>query len=185
VRRHQRERLAGILVVLVGAVVLVVAIVALRSPKGSVSSGSGKHTTITNTVTPSSGRASSSSGPAPSRTSSARPSTQSSTRTSASTPPSGVKAVPLVVLNNTTTAGLAHTAARRFQAGGWTVTRFANYQNDIASTCAYYDPNSTGAKAAAEALQAEFPTIKRVQPKFAELPNGPVVVVLTPDYTST
>ena len=39
-------------------------------------------------------------------------------------------------------------------------------------------------KAAAQALQPQFPAIKRSKPKFAELPAGPVVVVLTPDYSA-
>jgi hypothetical protein len=59
-----------------------------------------------------------------------------------------------------------------------------NLTNDIISTCAYYDPDVSGAKAAAQALRTQFPVIQRVQPKFAELPSGPVVVVLTPDYLS-
>jgi hypothetical protein len=90
---------------------------------------------------------------------------------------------PLVVLNNTTVTGLAEQAAQRFTDGGWTVTSFGNYQNDILSTCAYYDPSVPGAREAAQALQRQYPTIKRVQPKFAELPAGPIVVVLTPDYS--
>jgi LytR cell envelope-related transcriptional attenuator len=94
-----------------------------------------------------------------------------------------VKSEPLIVLNNTTTQGLASRAAERFEAGGWTVSHFDNYQNDIASTCAYYDPSDPSAEAAAQALQEQFPAIKRIKPKFAELPAGPVVVVLTPDYT--
>jgi hypothetical protein len=63
------------------------------------------------------------------------------------------------------------------------VSSFGNYQNDILSTCAYYDPGVPGAQQAAQALQQQYPTIKRVQPKFAELPAGPIVVVLTPDYS--
>jgi hypothetical protein len=94
-----------------------------------------------------------------------------------------VKSVPLVVLNNTTTSGLAKDAAQRFENGGWTVSNFDNYSNDIASTCAYYDPNASGAQQAAEALQQQYPTIKRVLPKFSGLDYGPVVVILTPDYS--
>jgi hypothetical protein len=94
-----------------------------------------------------------------------------------------VKDVPLVVLNNTTISHLAQQAAQRFESGGWTVTTYGNYQNDILSTCAYYDSTDPAAKAAAQALQAQYPTIKRVEPKFPQLPSGPVVVVLTPDYS--
>jgi len=92
--------------------------------------------------------------------------------------------VPLVVLNNTTTSGLAKKAAEQFRNGGWTVRETGNLTNNIISTCAYYDPSDDAAQAAAKALQKQFPIIKRVQEKFAELPSGPVVVVLTPDYLS-
>src|SRR5439155_10104748 len=115
-----------------------------------------------------------------SSTAPAKHATSSKSRHSDSTSGASVKDVPLVVLNNTTVGGLAAGAAHRFEDGGWTVTSFGNYQNDILSTCAYYDPSSAGAQAAARALQRQFPTIKRVEPKFPELPAGPVVVVLTP-----
>jgi LytR cell envelope-related transcriptional attenuator len=94
------------------------------------------------------------------------------------------------VLNNTSTANLAQQAAQRFESGGWTITMYGDYQNDISSTCAYYDPAQPGAKAAAEALQAQYPEIKRVEPRFTPdagsqpLPTGPVVVVLTSDYSA-
>ena len=77
-------------------------------------------------------------------------------------PPTGLKSVPLVVLNNTSKTGLAETAAGRFKAGGWTVTNTGNLVNNIISTCAYYDPSVPNAQAAATALQAQFPAIKRV-----------------------
>jgi len=160
-------------VICLGIAVLVVAVIALREPNGHVaaqvgSSSVGKKTSTT--PRPSSSRSSSHSS-APRK---------GDTKASAS---ASVKDVPLIVLNNTTVTGLAQTAAERFQQGGWTVTSYANYQNDIASTCAYYDPAEAGAKAAAKALQQQYPTIKRVKQRFAELPSGPVVVVLTPDYS--
>jgi hypothetical protein len=90
-----------------------------------------------------------------------------------------VKAIPLIVLNNTSVAGLAKTATDKLRSDGWTVTRYDNYNNDIVSTCAYYDPSVRGAKAAAEALRAQYSWIQRAKERFAELPSGPVVVVLT------
>ena len=57
------------------------------------------------------------------------------------------------------------------------------YDNQIVSTVAYYDPATPNAQAAATALKAQFPAIKRVVAKFAELPAGPLVVVLTSDYS--
>lgn len=176
-RRRHRERIIGALVVGLGLAVLIVAVFALREPNGHVAAAqSGGGTGASNVARDSRSGT-------PSRPASSAP------RSSDSNSAAGVKDVPLIVLNNTTIGGLAAQAAERFQAGGWTVTRFGNYQNDIASTCAYYDPSTPGAQAAAEALQRQYPTIKRVQPKFAPapgaqpLPPGPVVVVLTPDYS--
>jgi hypothetical protein len=94
-----------------------------------------------------------------------------------------VMAIPVVVLNNTNTNGLADTAVSRLKAGGWTATNGGNFTGDILSTAAYYDPNVAGAAAAAQALQLQFPTIKRVKEKFAGLPAGPIVLVLTTDYS--
>jgi hypothetical protein len=92
--------------------------------------------------------------------------------------------MPLVVLNDTTIAGLANQASQSFQSGGWTVKQIGNLQNSILSTCAYYDPAVPGAHASALLLQHQFPAIKRVKPRFPELPSAPIVVVLTPDYPS-
>jgi hypothetical protein len=91
--------------------------------------------------------------------------------------------IPLVVLNSTTTTGLADTAKQRFEQGGWTVTSTDNITNDILSTCAYYDPSDPANQAAALQLQQQFPAIKRVKERFAELPSGPIVIVLTTDYS--
>jgi hypothetical protein len=170
-RRHQRERIAGILVVCLGLAVLVVAIVALREPNGHVS-GSGA-SNVADGTTP----------PAPS-TSVTAPST-SAPSTHHRTSLAELKTVPLIVLNNSTVPNLAEQASTDFEQGGWRVTSVDNLQNDILSTCAYYDPSAKHARAAAKALQREFPGIQRVKPKFPELPSGPIVVVLTGDYTAT
>ncbi|WP_375497470.1 LytR C-terminal domain-containing protein [uncultured Jatrophihabitans sp.] len=170
---------------MVGVVVLIVAVVALRDPKSDIPSDAGKSVSISGTVGAPSSSRSATRTPAPTTSgpTSAAPVSLSGSGTTASTT-TAAGAVPLVVLNNTTIAGLAKQAAIRFEAGGWTVTSSGNLTNNIVSTCAYYDPSVSGAKAAAEALRAQYPTIKRVEPKFAELPSGPVVVVLTPDYQS-
>jgi hypothetical protein len=93
-----------------------------------------------------------------------------------------LKAIPLVVLNDTSTTHLAADAADLFKQAGWKVTSAEDYRNNIASTCAYYDPNVAGAQAAAELLKSEFPAIVRVKPKFVGLVAGPIVVVLTSDF---
>jgi hypothetical protein len=169
-RRQHRERITGMLVVCLGIAVLAVAVFALREPNGRVAASVSHEHSTSNAANQSS-------------TAPAEHAKSSKSRRTDAKSGTAVKDVPLVVLNNTTVAGLAAGAAHRFEAGGWTVTSSGNYQNDILSTCAYYDPSSAGAQAAARALQRQFPTIKRVEPKFPELPAGPVVVVLTPDYS--
>ncbi len=176
--------MAGVVLAVVGVVVLIVAVVALRDPRSDGPSNAGQSVAVSNTAaTPTPTRTTPKPSPTPTRTgtTSAPPVSLGSSSSSAD---AAAKAVPLVVLNNTTVAGLAKTAATRFEDGGWTVSSSGNLSNNIISTCAYYDPSVTGAKAAAKALQAQFPTIKRVAPKFDGLPSGPVVVVLTPDYQS-
>lgn len=169
------------MVIVLGVVVAVVAVIALREPNGHVSSAGSK--VDTPRTTPAASQSSSRAAPK-----SSTPATHSSSPSSgaSSTSAGALKSVPLVVLNNTTTEGLAAEAAQRFRDGGWTVTTYGNYQNDILSTCAYYDPSVPNAQAAAQALQTQFPTIKRIEPQFSELSsyNSPIVVILTPDYSA-
>jgi hypothetical protein len=154
-------------------VVLVIAVYALRQPSkkgeeaGSRTAGAG-HTTSSS----------------PHRSTSTRGSAPHSSAQGSSSGPSSAGKQPLVVLNNTTVPKLAERAKSTFLAGGWQVTSIGNLQNNILSTCAYYDPAVPGAQQAAQALMQQFPAIRRVAPKFAELPAGPIVVVLTPDYVS-
>jgi hypothetical protein len=175
-RRRNRELLSGIALAVLGLVVLAVAVFAIRNPRGG---------------SPAAAQTPSSSSPPASASRSAGRSASSSieptdvvpiTASSTGLNLAQAQRVPLVVLNNTTISGLATQAAHRFEAAGWHVTSVGNLVNDIISTCAYYDPSVANAKAAAKALKHEFPTIKRVRPKFPQLPPGPVVVVLTPDY---
>lgn len=180
--RRRLDRLSAIGIVLLGLVVLVAAVIALRQPNGH------RAAALTSTT------------PAGARTSAAKPGTNSSaapastaapstapTPTTPSTSPGAttvmLKAIPLIVLNNTNTTGLAQKAAQTFTSGGWTVASYSNYQNNIISTCAYYDPADPRNQQAAEALEAQFPQIQRVKAKFEGLPSGPVVVVLTSDYS--
>ena len=168
----------GIGLGLIGVAVLVIAVIALRSPNG--------HGTTAGRVTT---RQSSTPKPAPTPKSTAKSSPpKPATRTTHAAPvthssTAAVVKMPLVVLNNTKVTGLAALARTRFEAGGWTVTSTGNLVNNILSTCAYYDPGVTGSEASARALQAQFPAIKRVVAKFDGLSAGPIVVVLTSDYS--
>jgi len=159
---------AGIVMACLGVALLVIAVIALRSPNGS-GTATGK-----NTVTRSAPKSAPKSAPR------STPATASATSTSA--PPAAGKPA-LLVLNSTHITGLAERAKARFEAGGWSVTSTGDLTNDILSTCAYYDPGDPAARAAALALQAQFPAIKRVAARFAELPPAPIVVVLTSDYS--
>jgi hypothetical protein len=175
--RRRAQRIVGSLLAVLGVVVLVIAIIALRQPNG--------HQAALHTSAVADSSSTGSSAPAPSSTpptspSSSSPAAPTSTTPTVSTDP--LKAIPLIVLNNTNKTGLADTAAGRFRAGGWTVTSTGNLVNTIASTVAYYDPSVANAQAAATALQAQFPAIKRVVAKFSGLPAGPIIVVLTYDY---
>ncbi len=171
-RRRQRERIIGILIAVLGVAVLVVAFIALRNPHhAATAAGSDTHQS-----TPQS---------SPSGSPSVATSTTTSTGTPSSSTPSVIGSQPLIVLNQTTTTDLAHQAAQRFKHAGWHVTSTQEgYQNDVITTTAYYDPATPGAKRAALALQRQFATIHRVAERFAELPAGPVVVVLTTDYAA-
>lgn len=172
---------------LVGALVLVIAVLALRHPKTHVAAVSGSASASASATSspkpPSSASKSKSKSASKSKTGSTSSHT-SSTSSPSSAATGDVKSVPLIVLNNSQISGLAGRAAKRFENGGWTVSDTGNLTNNIVSTCAYYDPDSPGSKAAAEALAQQFPAIQRVKKRFPQLPNGPIVVVLTSGYTS-
>lgn len=174
-RRRRRERIIGILIAVLGVAVLVIAFVALRNPQRSATAAG----TDTHQSTPQPS-------PSVSSSSSSTPSTSPSpSGASSSGTPSVTGSKPLIVLNQTTTPGLAQQAATRFERGGWRVTSSQDgYQNDVITTTAYYDPAVAGAKRAALALQRQFATIHRVAERFTQLPAGPVVVVLTTDYSA-
>jgi hypothetical protein len=169
--KHRRtERILGVLLALVGLVVAAVAVVALNHPKGRNAS------TSTRIPTGSSSESSPSKRTSASKTAPhSNPAASSADKTSSR--PS------LIVLDNSNRTGVAQTAAARFRAGGWMVTSTGNFTGAILSTAAYYDATASGAQAAAQALQTQFPAIKRVKEKFIGLPEGAIVVVLTTDYS--
>ncbi|HSY16655.1 MAG TPA: LytR C-terminal domain-containing protein, partial [Jatrophihabitantaceae bacterium] len=183
--RRRLDLLSGAVIVLLGIVVAVYAVLGLRQPHGRRASDSvpaARSTATVQAAHPSAGPSSSHPPASATSTPSAAP-TATTSAASQDAAATNFRSTPLIVLNDTSETGLAHTAATRFEAGGWTVTSYSNLQNDILSTCAYYDPADSGSKQAAEALQAQFPVIQRVEPKFDGLPVGPVVVVLTGDYS--
>ncbi|HEX4727181.1 MAG TPA: LytR C-terminal domain-containing protein [Jatrophihabitans sp.] len=157
----------GVLLVLVGVAVAALAVTALNHPDGRLAARASQ------SISSSSAASHSASSPAASPTHS---------QVSATSSPAGSGRLPLIVLNNTSQVS-ASTAAQRFEQGGWTVTDTSTFDGSILSTAVYYDPAVSGAQAAAEALQQQFPAIKRVKERFDGLPAGPIVVVLTSDYS--
>ena len=168
---------------MLGVAVAVLAVVALGQPQGKQAAKAA--------LTPSSSPASLSPEVSTSAATSASRAPSSSTANSSSSAvtttnssaTANPKAVPLIVLNATNKNGLAASATHTFQAGGWTVASQGNLTNNILSTCAYYDPSDPRNQAAAQALMTQFPAIKRIKEKFDGLPAGPIVVVLTADYS--
>jgi LytR cell envelope-related transcriptional attenuator len=154
-----------------GVVVLVVALIAIQHPnRDATNPGSAPRTVTT-----------------PRGSTTTTHSTATSTSASRSSPSAAglLGALPLKVLNTSSTPNLATQAADQFKAGGWTVTEVdENYSNSILSTAAYYDPSVANAQAVAAALQHQFPGIKRIEPKFTPLVDGPIVVILTSDYST-
>jgi hypothetical protein len=164
------DRVVGFVLALVGLGVAGIALIALQRPEGRQA---GRETETT-----------ASSVPATATKSARSPSPRASSIPARATQPTPAVArtFPVIVLNNTAQAGAQDVAKQEFQTGGWTVSYVSTLDNQILSTCVYYDPAYPGAKAAAERLQQQFPAIKRVEPRFAELPAGPLVVVLTSDF---
>ena len=168
--RWRIDRAVGIILIIIGLGVAAVALIALQRPQGR------QAIRETGPVT-----SSGSESEAPSvRPSSARPQTTPARGTPPA--PALASAIPLIILNNTAPAGAENTAQQEFQKAGWTVSYVGTLDNQILSTCVYYDPAIPNALAAAKRLQQQFPGIRRVMPRFAELPSGPLVVVLTSDF---
>ena len=175
--RRRYESTLGVVAVLAGAILIAITVIALHHPKGRAA--------------PLSDAAQSS----PSKQTSARASTtpkvtagSSASQTARSTPPATSSVTTtsrpsVVVLNNTSDSATTNLAVSRFRTKGWAAVDGGGFDGSILSTAVYYDPDSSGALAAAQELQREFPAIQRVKEKFTGLPSGPLVVVLTSDYS--
>lgn len=175
--RRRLEPILGALLVVVGVAVAALAVTALNHPNGRLAARASQ--SVSSSSAASHPGSSAASHPASSPTSTPTPTHSQGSATSST---AGSGRLPLVVLNNTSDV-TASTAAQRFEQGGWTVTDTSTFDGSILSTAVYYDPDVSGAQAAAEALQQQFPAIKRVKEKFDGLPAGPIVVVLTSDYS--
>jgi hypothetical protein len=172
--RRRFELAFGVVLLLVGVSVAAIAVLALNHPAGDQAAASvTRHPAGTSSTVGS---------PTSTPTTVVNSATPSPTDSAGTASVAGSGKLPLIVLNNTSDTP-ASVAADRFRQAGWTVTDLSTFTGAILSTAAYYDPDVSGAKAAATELQQEFPAIHRVKPKFQGLPEGPIVVVLTNDYS--
>lgn len=122
----------------------------------------------------------SSSSPSASSSASAAPSESASPSEPAAAAPSDQGSTTLVVLNGTTTAGLAAKGTATLTTAGWTVTSSGNAgTTGTASTVVYYQQESQ--KALAEGIAKSIGTTAVEQ--SAAFPNADISVVLGADYT--
>jgi len=117
---------------------------------------------------------------APASTHAASPSTPAAVSHSAKPPASTVPVpvtvfAPAIVLNETTTRGLAAHVAAELRTKGWTVSGVGNWMGNVPTTTVYYSP---GLLAAAESLAREL-GVSRVRPAPRGMLSHHVTVVLT------
>lgn len=177
--RRKIEYVLGVLALVIALPLLGLAFVALSHPHGRQAS----HATAIPTDSSDQPSATPSTSTTPSATKSAGTSASTSKTPSAPATTTASARPAVIVLDNTSTSELTATAVSRLQSGGWQASNGGTFDGDILSTAVYYDPSVSGAQQAAIALQAQFPAIKRVKEKFDGLPEGPLVLVLTSDYS--
>jgi hypothetical protein len=114
---------------------------------------------------------------------SATPATHTSTTAPASTTPApresaGDFDIEVVVLNQTSRAGLAGVVADRLRAKGWTVV-VGNFHGVVPATTVYYPP---GEADAARVAADDLPVAPRIMPRFSNLSTTRLTVVVTDSY---
>jgi hypothetical protein len=87
--------------------------------------------------------------------------------------------VEVVVLNQTSTAGLAGRVADVLRGQGWEVPAVGNFRGVVPATTVYYPP---GAEAAAQAVAEDLPVEPRLRPRFGNLSTSRLTVVVTDSY---
>ena len=103
--------------------------------------------------------------------------------TSAPVSPAPARSTPrdvqVVVLNQTSRAGLASRVADALRGDGWTVAAVGNFHGTVPATTVYYPPgDELAAQTAAEDLQAT----PRIRPRFGNLSTSRLTVVVTDSY---
>lgn len=107
----------------------------------------------------------------------ASPATSEETTTTAAGPADF--AVEVVVLNQTSRAGLAGLVADRLRGTGWAVPAVGNFRGVVPETTVYYPP---GDEAAAQAVAEDLPVAPRTRPTFGNLSTTRLTVVVTDSY---
>lgn len=87
--------------------------------------------------------------------------------------------VEVVVLNQTSRAGLAGVVADRLRGQGWAVPAVGNFHGVVPATTVYFPP---GEDAAARAVAESLPVTPRLKPRFGNLSTTKVTVVVTDSY---
>ncbi len=89
---------------------------------------------------------------------------------------------PVLVLNQTATAGLAASASAAIETGGWEVAEIGDATLGVPSTTLYVPP---GLEDAAASVTTQFPAVTRQRPAFAGLSTAGLTLVLAePDATA-
>jgi hypothetical protein len=92
-------------------------------------------------------------------------------------PPVDVKA-PVVVLNGSSSRGLAARTGEALTAAGWTVAATDNYNGDLAATTIFYPAEL---QAAAETLRRAFPTLATLAPSEPGMSTDQLTLVMAGD----
>jgi hypothetical protein len=87
--------------------------------------------------------------------------------------------VQVVVLNQTSRAGLASHVADALRGDGWTVAAVGNFHGTVPATTVYYPP---GEELAAQTAAEDLPATPRIRPRFGNLSTGRLTVVVTDSY---
>ncbi len=188
----RQGRIAGVALLGLAAVALIIGLITALGGNGDGNAANQPPSSATSTIT---GPPSTTRSHAPSTTKSTKPSTSSKAPTTTTNPPGQSqtnppgdgngepqRSVPVRVYNNSTTKGLARTAADDLRADGWQVTDVSNYPfGRIPTTTVYYRPG-TEEEAAAREIAATFGM--RVEERFEGIKDAPagVIVIVTNDY---
>jgi cytoskeletal protein RodZ len=88
-------------------------------------------------------------------------------------------AYEVVVLNQSSRAGLAASVGQELRDQGWAVPAVGNFRGIVPSTTVYYPP---GAETAALAAAGDLRSEPRIRPRFGNLSTTRLTVVVTTSY---